>query len=157
MPETGAPGDGAGDTDARRNSYAGEGTVPLSVRMYVPLRERYKKLARELTADGYRTWENDLYAALLHFGPEDVDQATDLLERFRAVRHQYDGEPTRPTAPRVYASIHSRYQQLAWALEDAGVQHASMTELLHALLHFGPADAVDARALARRWRMFLAA
>jgi len=49
------------------------------------------------------------------------------------------------------------YQQLAWALQDTGVERASTTELLQALLHFGPDNADAARALARRWRTLLAA
>jgi len=153
----GSAGPGADEPRPERNPYAGQGTVPLNARVPVSLHNRYKNLARELTRSGYRTTANELYLALLHYGPTTIHEARDLAARFRAEKDQYRGEPGRPTTPRVYSSVHRRYQRLAWALDDAGVEDATMTELLLALLHLGPTDAEGARGLARRWRTLLAA
>ncbi len=52
---------------------------------------------------------------------------------------------------RLPVALHRRYRRLVRDLEDEGVD-SSMTELIHALLHEGPASTSDARALVRRWR-----
>jgi len=52
---------------------------------------------------------------------------------------------------RLPVALHRRYRRLVRDLEDEGVD-SSMTELVHALLHEGPATTSDARALVARWR-----
>jgi hypothetical protein len=52
---------------------------------------------------------------------------------------------------RVLVPLHDRYARLVRQLADAGFD-TTATEILHALLHEGPSDVMEARALVRRWR-----
>ncbi len=74
------------------NPYTGAGTTSLTVRVVVPLHARYRRLVRDLEDEGYRTSSTELFHALLHFGPEDTDEARDLLRRWRSV---LDADPLR--------------------------------------------------------------
>jgi hypothetical protein len=47
--------------------------------------------------------------------------------------------------------LEDHYEQLARELADQGIK-TSVTEMLHALMHEGPKDADEARALLQRWR-----
>lgn len=52
---------------------------------------------------------------------------------------------------RLSLGLDDRYRALVRGCRDARAE-TSMTEIVHALLHEGPADVGEARALVRRWR-----
>jgi hypothetical protein len=58
---------------------------------------------------------------------------------------------TRQLNPRLLLPLHERYRRLLRECEDAGVD-ASMTEVIHALLHAGPTDLDGTRQVVRAWR-----
>ncbi len=66
----------------------------------------------------------------------------------------YRGVPMRQFNTRLLDPLHGRYRLLVTELQDAGFS-VSMTELVHAVLHEGPATPVEARAAVRRWRRVL--
>lgn len=66
-------------------------------------------------------------------------------------RAPYRGAPVRQLNVRLLEPLHQRYRTLLRDLHDSG-EPTSMTELVHALLHAGPASADEARTLVERWR-----
>jgi hypothetical protein len=63
----------------------------------------------------------------------------------------YRDAPVRQLNIRLAEPLHQRYRRLLRDLDDAGTP-STWTELVHALLHDGPADAETARKLLDRWR-----
>ncbi len=67
--------------------YFGQRPVVTSTRLYPELRDRYNRLAAELTAAGLEgVSARELLNATLHEGPRDADEARALLARWRAAR-----------------------------------------------------------------------
>ena len=77
--------------EAEVNPYTGEGTSSLTVRILVSVHARYRKLVRDLEAEGYKASATELFQALLHFGPTDTAEARELLRRWRAL---LDADPS---------------------------------------------------------------
>jgi acetyl esterase/lipase len=76
------------------NPYAGQHKTQAPVRLFPPLWERLEQLVRELRDEGLETDKTAMLNAVLHFhGPRDLDQASDLVNRWRALL-------ARPPAPR---------------------------------------------------------
>ncbi len=63
----------------------------------------------------------------------------------------YMGVPSRTFNMRLLDPLHNRYASLTRRLADQGVQ-TSTTELVTALMHYGPEDPAQARKLLAKWR-----
>jgi hypothetical protein len=59
------------------------GAKQLNVRILLPLRERYKRLLRDLDDQGFDTTMSELVQALLHDGPTATDDAKRLIRKWR--------------------------------------------------------------------------
>ncbi len=76
------------------NPYAGMRKVQAPVRLFPPLWEHLEQLVRELSDEGHEVDKTALLNAVLHFyGPDDLDTARELVNRWRALL-------ARPPAPR---------------------------------------------------------
>ncbi|MGO9792125.1 MAG: hypothetical protein ACLP8S_22270 [Solirubrobacteraceae bacterium] len=68
------------------NPYAGQRKVQAPVRLFPPLWDRLEQLVRELREEGLEVDKTALLNAALHFhGPGDLDEARELVNRWRAL------------------------------------------------------------------------
>jgi hypothetical protein len=68
-----------------------------------------------------------------------------------APANPYPGARARQFNLRLLDPLEDHYEQLARELADQGIK-TSVTEMPHAIMHEGPKDADEARALLQRWR-----
>lgn len=84
----------AQEAPSETNPYAGMRKVQAPVRLFPPLWDRLEELVRELRDEGLDVDKTALLNATLHFyGPADVKQARELVNRWRTLL-------ARPPAPR---------------------------------------------------------
>lgn len=81
---------GAGEN----NPYAGLRKAQAPIRLFPPLWDQLEQLSRGLRDEGHEVDKTALLNAILHFhGPADLDEARELINRWRALL-------ARPPAPR---------------------------------------------------------